>query len=126
MGEISKEYEQKALKPSALDDIGRIYLGLDSSEEKRKGYWIGRMVQRDYEDAEIEVREIVLNQAAEVIIDLCNQFGKQDYPNKSKKFDFYSGGMSALEEAFSWLIRQGYATGDTLTIKLTNRERKYK
>lgn len=49
----SKEYEQYAIAKRPPDDIGRIYLGLGSNPDKRYGYWIGRMVQRDYQDAEV-------------------------------------------------------------------------
>ena len=51
--ESSKEYEQYAIAKRPPDDIGRIYLGLGSNPDKRYGYWIGRMVQRDYQDAEV-------------------------------------------------------------------------
>ena len=51
--ESSKEYQQYAIAKRPPDDIGRIYLGLGSNPDKRYGYWIGRMVQRDYQDAEV-------------------------------------------------------------------------
>jgi hypothetical protein len=54
-----------------------------------------------------------LTEADEVILDLVNQFQYGDNPEKP-----YSGGLSALEGAFHYLIKRGLAKGDTLVITL--------
>ena len=72
-----------------------------------------------YASAVVKERNI---EAYEVIEDLCNQFGYQDHDKKVKKYDYYSGGLSALEGAFTWLIINGYATGDHLTVKLKDKK----
>jgi len=60
------------------------------------------------------IKEDCEREAAEVILDLVNQYAYiQD--------GYYSGGLSVLEDAFIWLIKHGYAIGNASHIVLTDK-----
>jgi len=62
----------------------------------------------------MEIKEDVEREAAEVILDLVNQYA-------DIRDGYYSGGLSVLEDAFIWLIKHGYAIGNASHIMLTDK-----
>ena len=66
-----------------------------------------------------EPKEDIDRTAAVVILDLVNQYAQgEEYMTT---YAYYSGGFSALEDAFSWLIEHGYARGNSERISLTGK-----
>jgi len=70
---------------------------------------------------EREQREKLERQAAEIIVDLVCQ-----YAYTQNEEEYFSGGLSVLEDAFIWLIAYGYADGNANHIKLTDKANKSK
>jgi len=63
-----------------------------------------------------EQREQLEKQVAEIILDLVCQ-----YAYTRNEEEYFSDGLSVLEDAFIWLIGYGYADGDASHIKLTDK-----
>jgi len=55
--------------------------------------------------------------AISIIIDICFQFS-YEVEDKGDYYEFYSGGLSTLEDCFIFLIKQGIAEGDHLVIRI--------
>jgi len=65
---------------------------------------------------ELNKQKDELEKAAEVILDLVCQYA---YTRDEKKY--FSDGLSVMENAFIWLVKHGYAKGNSERIKLTNK-----
>jgi len=66
-----------------------------------------------------ELREDIERTAAKVILDLVNQYAQgEEYMTT---YAYYSGGLSVLEDAFIWLVKHGYARGNSEHISLTGK-----
>jgi len=74
------------------------------------------MTTNEAELNEHEQREKLERQAAEIIVDLVSQ-----YAYTRNEEEYFSDGLSVLEDAFIWLIAYGYADGDASHIKLTDK-----
>jgi len=78
---------------------------------------------------EREQREELEREAAEVILDLVDQYAPGAEARTTHRsngetrtaYGYFSGGFSVLEDAFIWLIKHGYATGDASHIRLTDK-----
>jgi len=70
-------------------------------------------------EASKEARKEKVDELVEVILELVCF-----YSDKNNSKAYYSGGMPAMENAFRWLIRNGYAKGDNYRIELTDKAEK--
>jgi hypothetical protein len=67
-------------------------------------------------DNEQRKNKIKIDWAAEVILNLVCQYA---YTRDEK--EYFSDGLSVMEDAFIWLIKHGYAKGNANHIKLTDK-----
>jgi len=63
-----------------------------------------------------ETKEDIEREAAEIILGLVCQYA---YTRDEK--EYFSDGLSVMENAFIWLVKHGYAKGNSERIKLTKK-----
>jgi len=62
------------------------------------------------------IKEDCEREAADIIVDLVCQ-----YAYTRNEEDYFSDGLSVMENAFIWLVRHGYAIGSASHIKLADK-----
>ena len=75
-----------------------------------------KKLQDKYKDILIYVEKDELEKAAEVILDLVCQYA---YTRDEK--EYFSDGLSVMENAFIWLVKHEYVKGNSERIRLTNK-----